>query len=400
MSLLVSGDEYRAFREALQRLVLEPELEHLTPQDIDSSLWEFICALFLKRHTFKNTDQRCRRVKAYLRDIAKPHTTFEVVILLEDLRVEAPLNVAEVRIEHWGNQQAKEWAIFESSDLTEDFLDKTVAIVSVMAGKVDRAVERAQVRVDRALDVLRFGLTASSPIRTRENEVMFRQGHMQLVREEGGARSHRWDLRRRPLQATLSVPEISKTVSYLEAVERLISNEKLGPKLRKRFSLALHWIATAITRTDYDEKLVDICTALESLLVEKSDHWKGELIALRAILLQCAVDGRFADTFPLLGLYELRSRVVHGSDVGVIGEGQYTYLFDTATRLVMQAVQLVNRNPAITSFRHFRNVLESADMLDVAVRWFQRYGKDGQTIVDEAKKLLAGRRQRGPRITA
>jgi hypothetical protein len=388
-ALTMYGDEYRAFNETLRFLVDEPRLEHLQPGEIDSSLWDLICELSLDRSAFNNPQRRSARLQSYLETIARPHTPFHVVVPIENLRVEAPIDVAGVRIEHWESEQANEWAIRRGADLTEHFVDRTVAIVLVKAGRADRAVRRARVLAEQALDRLRFGFANSIRVRVRDNEAMFRQSEMHAVREEGGARSHGWDLRFQPYETPLSPTRISRIAEYLEPVERLTSNENLVPALRKRFSLALHWLSTAMTRTDYDEKVVDICTALESLLTQRSDRRKGELIALRAMLLQCALDGRFTDTFRLLQLYELRSQIVHGSDIDLCGEGQYTYLFDTTTRLVMQAVDLVNRDPAIRSFKHFRNAIESKDLLEVAMRWFNRYGRHGQPIVAQANKLLS-----------
>ena len=387
-TLLITGDEYRAFEESLGRLVLEPELEHLDPQDIDSSLWDLICELFLQKDTFKNAQKRAERVRAYLETIAKPHSTFQVAFPIEHLRLEAPISISGVRMEHWGREKAREWSIYEGADLTDDFAGSTVAVVSVRAGTNNRAIERAKPLVDRALEALRFGYATSSRIRIRDSELIFRQGDKALVRQEDGARSHSWHLRFRPSEVTLSPTLVSRTVEYLQPLDRLASNENLRLSFRKRFSLALHWISTAMTRDDYDEKLVDVCTALESMLTQRSDHRKGELIALRAMLLQCTLEGRFQDTLPILRLYEIRSKIVHGSGINLCGEGQYTHLLGFAGRLVMQAAELSDRNPSVKRFDDFRKTIELEEMLGVAIRWFTRYGKEGQNVVDEAKKRL------------
>jgi hypothetical protein len=54
----------------------------------------------------------------------------------------------------------------------------------------------------------------------------------------------------------------------------------------------------------------------------------------------------------------------------------------------MQAAELSDRNPSVKRFDDFRKTIELEEMLGVAIRWFTRYGKEGQNVVDEAKKRL------------
>ncbi len=56
---------------------------------------------------------------------------------------------------------------------------------------------------------------------------------------------------------------------------------------------ALEWIGESIKRESLDDKIVDICTALETWLVIKSDQIKGEAIAMRMMLLQTQLDKVF-----------------------------------------------------------------------------------------------------------
>jgi hypothetical protein len=386
-ALLISGDSYRAFRTALAYLEAEGELEHLTSKDIDASLWEFCCELFLDRDEYQKQGPRHQRVKAYLDNITKAHTDFEVVVLLENISVESPLTFDGVRFEHWTERQAKEWQAFDK-DLTADFVDRPVAIAVVKAGHVDWAVSRAQRKIDEALDALRFGFRASIMIRVRDNELMMRQGDRQLVKAESLGRWQKWNVSNRPSPTPLNRTSIDRTLTYLRPLSTLLARDGLSSKVKDRFRLALHWLGAAVARRDHDEKVIDLCTAFEALFCDKSDKRKGELISLRAMLLQCAATGGFSDTFPLLRLYELRSSLVHGSEIGICGDAHYRFLVGDILRLLQMQAEFLNGHPEITTFAKFVKAVETPEFLAVALRWFEPLGDDAADLIAEVKRRL------------
>ena len=386
-NLLMGGDEYRAFRKALYGLAQEPELEHLTTKEIDSSLWELCCELFVNRATFADRRKRTQRVNSYLVDIARLHSNFEVAIILENAEVTLQVSFGGVRIEHWAKEQADMWSI-RDGDLAGDFVDMPVAITVVKAGHVDKAIPRAQRAVEQALDALRFGIISSSLVRVPDNALMIRQGERQLAREEAGGRSHRWSLAHRPHDTQLSQPITDRALAHLQPIQALFASTNLSPKVKERFSLALHWISAAISRRDHDEKVIDLCTAFESLFTDISDRRKGELVTLRAMLLQCAAEGRFTDTFPLLKLYELRSYLVHGTEIGICGDAHYRFLLNNLTRLLVMQAEFLNDRPEITTFKKFKRTIETPDMLSIALRWFEPLGDDAKNLLEEIRSRL------------
>jgi hypothetical protein len=222
--LLMTRDSYRAFKAALLYLDAEDELEHLTSKDIDASLWEFCCELFLDRDKYQKPGPRHQRVKAYLDDLAKAHTDFEVVVLLENVSVESAFTFDGVRFEHWTELPAREWQSFDK-DLTDDFVDRPVAIAVVKAGHVDRAVSRARRKIDEALDALRFGFRASIKMRVRDDELMMRQGDRQLVKAERLGRWQKWDLSNRPSPTLLTSISIDRTLTDLQPLADLLARQ-------------------------------------------------------------------------------------------------------------------------------------------------------------------------------
>lgn len=383
-SLLMGGEDYNAFRKALDLLTQEPELEHLTAKAIESDLWELCCELFLNKTSFVNPKTRMRRVNSYLTDIVRPHRSFEVAVILEHVRVERPITVMGVRFEHWMKEETFRWSI-QDKDLADDFVDMPVAITVVQAGHKDKAIARAQRTVDQALDVLRLGIVGSSPVRISDNELMMRQGDKQLVKEEGGRLSHRWTMENRPRDTQLPPLLTDRALVHLQPIYALLARKNLSSKVKDRFFLALHWFGIAISKGNYDEKVIALCTALESLFTDKSDRRKGEIIALRAMLLQGVTTGGFTNTFPLLKLYELRSSLVHGTEVGICGDSECRVLRSNLVRLLVIQAEFMNSRPEITSFAKFISAIETTDMLHMANRWFEQFGDHARVLLEEIR---------------
>jgi len=377
--LAIWGKKSLAFIRALRSLEAEPELEHLEPREIETRLWAFVCELELK-----HGGSRSERVAAFLEDTAKPHTIYEVIVPIHNIAVEKPMQIHDVRFEHWGADEIRELA----GPPPEDFANKTVASVLVPAGSVEKEVDRARTSIDGALNLLRFGHVTSINVRVHDYEVLFRQGSAYLIAQEGGRQLRGWDWSSRAVFAKYPETFAERVEKTLAPIELLLAGSRAETALVQRFSLAVHWLGSSMTSTDYDEKIILLCTALEAILTEKSDDPKGELIALRAMLLQVAAEGVFIPTVPLLLAYELRSDVVHGSAIGRSGEDNYHYLFDMTARLITQAVDLLNNHPEITSFKQFRQLIEDPERLKNAIWWLEHWGENERRIAVVARRLL------------
>ncbi len=385
------GDEARAFDEAFVRLLHEPEVEHEKPEDVKASLWAFVCELTLERDAFKDARERNRRVDSFLEAIIKPHVLFQVAVPIENLVIETEMDIGGVRLEHWGTEQAKEWAV--QQDLTSDFVDRTMAIAPASAGTAQKAVGRARVLIAEALHLLRFGYPNSVMTLIRDNEVMFRQGSAHIAKEAAGFRMQGWS--RGFAASVTSLPEslIPNVKQCVDSIERLAQVEP-QTEMGQRFARAIHWLGSARILTDYDEKLVLICTALESLLAEESDRQKGALIALRAMLLQIANTEHFEPPMDLLSYYEKRSHVVHGAKTRQLEEEEYYKLLYRAMRLVKEAARLASEHPEVASFRQFRGLVEKPEQLERAAQWLDGSGKLGEEIAAEARRLLSEQSRR------
>ena len=101
----------------------------------------------------------------------------------------------------------------------------------------------------------------------------------------------------------------------------------LNPQIKTIVDRTIYWIGKAIEETEYDQKIIALCTAMEVLLTTRSDRRKGEAIAYRMILINLSLEKKFSNPFQILRIYELRSKIIHGSSLLTTTESEY-YIFD------------------------------------------------------------------------
>ena len=131
------------------------------------------------------------------------------------------------------------------------------------------------------------------------------------------------------------------------------------PSLASALRRALEWIGTSVTRETLDDKIVDLCTALECILSSETEGNKGVRLAFRYVVL-CAVRGGLCP-YPgtVLSVYERRSEIVHGASRGVATEVDYSTIRDVAIEAVRLVLHVARIHSEITSVGELTHFLES-----------------------------------------
>ena len=377
-ALAIEGEEVRLYDQALARLSAEREVEHLTTRDVDDELWELVCELFVHRDQYRNDMSRARRIREFLTRVQKPWQEYEVITAIQNLRLRVKvMDIAGVRLRCLSARAARDWGLASSprlSRLTRDLIGKTVALTVVEAGTPARAAERAGAKTDDALNALRSALTGSILANILAEQLQFRRDVGTIVKtgSTGKIELITWRRPFQPMEFEIRRHTAEPVRRYLRPVNAAVERQG-SDKLSGRLLRALNWIGTGAARESHDDKIVDLCTALETLLTLRSDKRKAEAIALRSILLPQALGQPFFDPFLLYWLYELRSEIVHGSELRVCGQRQSADLLWIATKTAAQFADLIRRDSSIATHNKLIAAIERPDLLTQAIAWLEPY---------------------------
>ena len=138
--------------------------------------------------------------------------------------------------------------------------------------------------------------------------------------------------------------------------------------IRERLLRAVMWISHRVTHEGHDHKIVDLCTALEVMLLPNyRGGGKGDLIAVRYYLL-----GGHLNPTAIRGFYSLRSSVVHGAEVDIVGALDTWNLRSESYTVLNRLIQRAKRNPDVTTLEGLVAATESPEQLTELI---ERCGK-------------------------
>lgn len=190
------------------------------------------------------------------------------------------------------------------------------------------------------------------------------------------------------LRLNIDGPLLTST-SELATRLQVLFEKKIPKRLRERLLRALEWIGTSVTREHYDDKVVDLCTALECLLTGKDDPKKGEAISLRTMLLAMKLDQNFPHPRLLYRLYGLRSDVVHGSARGVCGRSDYNSLRFIALDVLLKVLELGQKTDTVTSISGVIQIIEDEQIMASASAWLKQWSDmETKTLATYAQSRL------------
>jgi len=172
-------------------------------------------------------------------------------------------------------------------------------------------------------------------------------------------------------------------------VEDLFKRNGIQGGIREHLVRGLEWIGGSITREDEDDKIVDLCTALETLLATKQDAKKGEHIALRMMLLHMHLGQPFFNPAEVLSIYEKRSEVIHGSRRRICTGSDYRTTRMITIEIFRNVLTYIRKN-SITRHSRFIASLESdTEALEKCVSWLGQFsGSYYNDIREVAERLL------------
>lgn len=301
-------------------------------------------------------------VGQYMRDVVE----YAIAFVISGPVVEgSTLSLGDGVLSLWSEEDAAAWGI--AGEDREHFLGRTVMVVSARGVTEEIAIERGRIAMEANLGILRacIGYADSlellltkkhpNPITQGKNKEavptiyeyqLFFQWTGDLAYRDSGSsaestirRFHSPEITEICLTGQL-FDYVSETLAYL--------NTYFGDGTKtysQEYRRALEWIGSSMTRTNPDDKVVDLCTALECVLCNESDGRKGELLTIRQMVLADTVGSgpSFETPHVLYGEYLLRNKVIHGAATRVCTHHHAASLTRVALSVMVAVLQLVEQ---------------------------------------------------------
>lgn len=390
--LSISGRHLDLFTVALDGLMGEPSLQHVSRETMDALLWGLGAEANRDPDRLLDAQHRRLAIQNFVREVAMPLVEFAALFSLEDLSVPgSELEVGSVVFSQLTRPVADEWlrrpdARVYAEDL-EKFVGMTVATTRVFAGDTAAALQGARNSVDRALGTLRFAI-GTNLFRLPDVQLLFRRDRFGMVTrvDDPGDWRTSGELGFRPVRLEVAAglrSHVDDTVRDLNE----FSKSGLRRDIKVRVERAVHWMGASSTRESPDDRLVDLCTAVETFLATRADARKGEAIAFRSMLLGLAAGDGFIDPLRLFEFYERRSELVHGSALGVCGLHDCDILRMQIARLLRQFMKVaLERQPA--GFGALLSLLATPHNVGLAHGWLRDRGPKGVGISDYVRSRM------------
>ena len=398
--LFLVGQQARLYQEALQALEDEEAIEHFTRATLDEALFALVWDFDPNRSEKPHRSAIRQKISEFFSDLVVPPTHYEVAFSIENIKFNAgPLTIGDVVFRKFTEELAQEWEFDKASgrfrEALSRIIDLPVGIVAVEGRLPEKATERALDSFERALNTLRVGIGFAVRTRIWDRQLLQRRGQFRVIREicpEPKLISTGGGLITDPLDLAMTPTLVNSANEFVSRLAPLCDGTAQG-RFRDALLRCIDWIGVSITRQNHDHKIVDLCTALETVLTAKDDKGKGEAIALRQMLLSTALDQGFTDPQEVYSLYKLRSRIIHGAALGVSGENDYIKSRSLAERVLLQVLRL---NEASGPFRRpieLIRCLERRDRLEKALAWLDNWQDEAtQAVAAYAKGRLTENR--------
>jgi hypothetical protein len=393
----LNADGDAAYHHGLAQLRTEPELEYLSDDELDAHLGHLTSEMYLGSSSLKDNRRLKSLLESFENRILKPLEDYEVIIPISDLKLESsPIEIGGVRLYDMTPENAAAMGIEKENPhrqpLFEALVGHTVASVISRGNDPEKVVERAREKLRTALNLLRLALVDHTTRiilwKIHDSQLMFRDGEYYVIRKKLKASPSDtlmgWKLGPYRTHILTVDDKIYKQAEELNKfTQGLFVTQTIQGDIREHFVRAIEWIGSSMMRETNDDKIVDLCVALETLLATEQDGMKGELIALRSMLLCLHLKKAWYDPGFVLYLYIKRSHIVHGSRRRICTTSDYNRGMMLAIEVFRDSLTCA-KDSNITKHSKFIAALQDAQNLSTAVNWLKQSGSDNHTKISEA----------------
>lgn len=372
------GKYYLLYKEALNHLRKELALEYLRDRDLKDSLWHFVCEVITNISTFKDFEKLDGKISEFLSGVVRPIEEFEVLVPILGLDLkDAEIQIGQVVLKKSDEKNLEEWTGLHKKECDPDiyskFANRSVAAVHERGNNHRSVCDRARERVNFTIRVLQVALTTNPFI--HDEETLFKQSEW-IAYKRNNVIEARWKRGYRPILREIDVSLGKNIGDFLRDIADVLVEERLPPRLRKCFVRSLTWVGRSIEEENIDIKIVYLSTALESILSTRDDEKKGETLAYRMLLLNVFLDETFAHPARILWIYELRSRIIHGSEISIASKRDYYTVRRVARNTIRYALEVVQRTSVIRKSEFIRVLESQNENIKRILDWLSKQGDE------------------------
>jgi hypothetical protein len=374
---------YRDYYEIFKTLRDELSLEYLKDNELKNALWHFTCEIIAGYSDYRNTDRLKEKINEFSSSMLRPLEEYEVLIPILYLDVKAvEIKIGDVTIKKFDELALQDWGI--QSDVFRETANKTMAIILEKGNNPKLICDRARRKADFIIRILQVSL--STDLYIHDNNLLFKQDEYMFYRKKDTPSSVRRQWHNRYEFPPLVIDErLEKSINnFLCNISDILEEEKYPPELRERFERALMWIGRSIEEEDPDIKIINLSTALETILTNKSDGKKGETLAYRMLLLNAHVKRPFIDPAKVLWIYELRSNIIHGSQIEIASDHEYSTMKFVAIETLRYSLELIHKL-GLKDHNNFIKAIKSYNESKTILDWLKEQG-DKRSL--EIKKCM------------
>lgn len=359
------GDQLAGeFMQLQNDLRLELTPHHAADSEILFALWELLRHVVSNSEEFLLEDSLNQLIVEFGGKWKPPLKVFKVVYPVENLNIGAnPITIGSVTFRLPEEDFAATWGISSPWAQAEVEKSETRSLASIRVESADhsKASETGIQPVLDAIEVLRVSALSGLVNRLEVDELLQWRlsGYWAAMDLEGDATEALSGWRRpfKPLVIDIgSAVKIGlEADSYSDALSATLPMD-----IKARLLRSTRWISTSVVHEDHDHKIVDLCTALETmLLADYLGGRKGELVALRYNLV-----GGYMNPAGILRLYELRSGIVHGAELGTAWAMDTWHLRGECVSVLANLLKLVKDKPEVVTLTGLIAVVETPDRLE------------------------------------
>jgi len=361
------------YSNALHALIIELVPQHASSQELHNALRDLFYDIAGNPDRYKEIGKLKRRLNEFADKCKRPLKTYEVVYRINNLFLGTmSFSISDVRFFTMTDDELTKWnALGGVSDTgtCHDFTNHTVASTEVLAVDSSRAYETGLQQVRNGLDLLKLA-GAGSLLSQLDDEMFLWQIDEWIARpiensdELMTCGQHRL---RRPFMIKNMGQYISNGLTSKYDCLQDIADRSLPNEITQHLQRAIRWISSSIADEELDSKVVGLCTALEIMLLPGyTSGRKGQTIDLRLRLI-----GGAWKPGEILGLYEIRNMVVHGTASNVARFMDYWNLLGVCLAALKLIVSHARNKRDIDTLQGLINSFETKDKLQQYLRPFK-----------------------------